>query len=57
MRPIDEVKPYPQNPRVNDAAVDAVAASLKEFGCASWDRRFGGPAGGVRAGAGPTGTE
>jgi DNA modification methylase len=29
---IDRVKPYPQNPRVNDAAVAAVAASLKEFG-------------------------
>jgi DNA modification methylase len=32
MRPIDLIKPYPQNPRVNDAAVDAVVASLKEFG-------------------------
>lgn len=29
---IDEVKPYPNNPRINDAAVDKVAASLKEFG-------------------------
>lgn len=29
---IDRVKPYPQNPRVNDAAVAAIAASLKEFG-------------------------
>lgn len=29
---IDEVKPYDKNPRDNDAAVDAVAASLKEFG-------------------------
>src|ERR1700741_1120381 len=29
---IARVKPYPSNPRVNDAAVDAVAASLKEFG-------------------------
>ena len=26
------IKPYPDNPRHNDAAVDAVAASLKEFG-------------------------
>ncbi len=30
MFPIDDIKPYPQNPRVNDAAVNAVAASLKE---------------------------
>ncbi len=29
---IDNVKPYESNPRVNDAAVDAVAASLREFG-------------------------
>jgi hypothetical protein len=29
---ISEVKPYPGNPRQNDAAVDAVAASIKEFG-------------------------
>ena len=26
------IKPYPNNPRVNDAAVDAVAASIREFG-------------------------
>ncbi|WP_439624348.1 ParB N-terminal domain-containing protein [Gemmata sp.] len=32
MRPIDSIKPYPGNPRLNDASVDAVAASLKEFG-------------------------
>jgi len=32
LRPIDEVTPYVNNPRINDAAVDAVAASLKEFG-------------------------
>ena len=32
MRDIDSVKPYEQNPRINDAAVDAVAASIKEFG-------------------------
>ena len=30
--PIERVKPYFGNPQVNDAAVDAVAASLKEFG-------------------------
>ena len=27
-----EIKPYPGNPRVNDAAVDAVANSIHEFG-------------------------
>jgi len=32
LRPIDAIQPYPGNPRVNDDAVDAVAASLKEFG-------------------------
>jgi site-specific DNA-methyltransferase (adenine-specific) len=32
MRPIGSIKPYEQNPRVNDAGVDAVAASLREFG-------------------------
>jgi len=30
--PIDRVKPYDRNPRLNDQAVDAVAASLQEFG-------------------------
>jgi DNA modification methylase len=30
--PLSRVKPYPNNPRVNDDAVDAVAASLKEYG-------------------------
>ena len=30
--PIEEVKPYHRNPRVNDSAVDAVAASIREFG-------------------------
>lgn len=30
--PINQLKPYPNNPRINDDAVDAVAASLKEFG-------------------------
>ena len=32
MRPIGEVKPYENNPRLNDAAVDAVAQSIQEFG-------------------------
>ena len=31
-RPLSEIRPYDRNPRVNDAAVDAVAASLREFG-------------------------
>lgn len=30
--PIEAIKPYPGNPRDNDDAVDAVAASLTEFG-------------------------
>lgn len=29
---IDKVKPYENNPRNNDDAVDAVANSIKEFG-------------------------
>ena len=32
MRPIGSIRPYPGNPRINDAAVAAVAASIKEFG-------------------------
>jgi len=32
MRPTDAVVPYEHNPRLNDAAVDAVARSLQEFG-------------------------
>jgi DNA modification methylase len=32
LRPIGTVRPYENNPRLNDAAVDAVAASIKEFG-------------------------
>ena len=32
LRPLSEIKPYPNNPRINDDAVDAVAASLREFG-------------------------
>ncbi len=31
-RNINEIQPYEDNPRINDDAVDAVAASLKEFG-------------------------
>jgi DNA modification methylase len=29
---ISRIKPYPQNPRVNDQAVEAVARSIREFG-------------------------
>lgn len=29
---IDQIKPYENNPRNNDDAVDAVANSIKEFG-------------------------
>ena len=29
---IDSIQPYASNPRINDQAVEAVAASLKEFG-------------------------
>ncbi len=32
LRNIDSIHPYPSNPRENDSAVDAVAASIKEFG-------------------------
>jgi ParB-like chromosome segregation protein Spo0J len=32
MRNINEIKPYPNNPRHNDHAVDAVAASILAFG-------------------------
>jgi DNA modification methylase len=31
-RKLAEITPYPQNPRLNDAAVDAVAASIREYG-------------------------
>jgi hypothetical protein len=31
-RPIGTIRPYENNPRFNDAAVDAVATSIKEFG-------------------------
>jgi site-specific DNA-methyltransferase (adenine-specific) len=32
MRPIESIRPYPDNPRDNDAAVDAVALSIEAFG-------------------------
>jgi DNA modification methylase len=32
MRPVSDIKPYPHNPRHNDHAVAAVAASIREFG-------------------------
>jgi DNA modification methylase len=32
MRQLSEIKPYERNPRINDNAVDAVAASIQEFG-------------------------
>lgn len=32
LRPISQIKPYEKNPRVNDAAVDAVARSIQDFG-------------------------
>ena len=31
-RPLAEIKPYEKNPRINDAAVDAVAESIRRFG-------------------------
>ena len=32
MRKLSEIRPYERNPRINDNAVDAVAASIQEFG-------------------------
>jgi DNA modification methylase len=32
LRNVDEIKPYAHNPRSNDHAIDAVAASIQEFG-------------------------
>jgi len=32
LQPIDTVKPYEKNPRINDDAVESVAASIREFG-------------------------
>jgi hypothetical protein len=31
LRPIDSIRPYEPDPRVNDAAVEAVAASIRQF--------------------------
>ena len=31
-RPITEIKPYDKHPRHNDSGIDAVAASLQDFG-------------------------
>ncbi len=32
IRKVSDIKPYPGNPRQNDAAVDAVAESIRQFG-------------------------
>jgi len=32
LRPLASIRPYEKNPRINDDAVDSVAASLREFG-------------------------
>jgi site-specific DNA-methyltransferase (adenine-specific) len=32
IRPIASIQPYPGNPRLNEGAVDAVAASIREYG-------------------------
>jgi hypothetical protein len=32
MRPVGSIRPYDNNPRINDPAVDPVAASIREFG-------------------------
>jgi len=32
LRKLSDIKPYPGNPRLNDDAIDAVAASIREFG-------------------------
>ncbi len=32
LRPLADITPYENNPRINEGAVDAVAASLREFG-------------------------
>jgi len=32
LRPLADLKPYPNNPRLNDDAVEAVAASIHEYG-------------------------
>ena len=30
--PLDDIQPYEQNPRINDAAVETVKTSIREFG-------------------------
>ena len=32
LRKLSDIKPYENNPRLNDAAIDAVARSIQEFG-------------------------
>jgi len=32
LKPLSTIRPYEQNPRLNDGAVEAVMASLREFG-------------------------
>jgi site-specific DNA-methyltransferase (adenine-specific) len=32
LRTLSEIRPYPGNPRINDQAVAAVAASIRAFG-------------------------
>ncbi len=32
LRPLADIKPYEKNPRINDAAVEAVARSIQQFG-------------------------
>jgi ParB-like chromosome segregation protein Spo0J len=32
LRNVSEIKPYDHNPRINDQAIAAVAASIREFG-------------------------
>lgn len=32
LKPLSSIKPYPNNPRINDDAVESVAASIREFG-------------------------
>ncbi len=32
LRPLANIKPYEKNPRINDAAIDAVAESIRRFG-------------------------
>jgi len=32
LRELSSIRPYENNPRVNDGAVDAVAASIQEYG-------------------------